>query len=424
MGGRIWARLSKEEGRRTGLDIQTSAFLWRKRKMTLLEAASTCLSKYATFSGRSSREEYWKFTAVYVIALFGTLILFNVTNWAIFGYMIVVVAVGSVVPFLSVGVRRLHDTGRPATWMLIRLVPFAGDLIIFIYSVEGSQPFTNAYGASPKPGPYPSVFGAGQTPPFPEEGPLATTSPSGNESHLPPRQAHRKAVLRAADRPRYRSLESPTGIAQPRFSLPRALAKQRGLIAGGIAFALLMLGIFLGANLWRPTGPDSVQAAAPAAQPPLAPALPSDISTVQLTPSPSQTVQATVPTAVTATPEIPSQSAAPLPGDLGLTSPLRPVGCTGQFILVYHSSTDPSAYARDVQTNLESHPGSKYLLTLGSCSSLNQMSNTGTMIYAVYGGPYNTLAQACVAASQFPEEAYVKIMDSATAPDQAQRSCQ
>jgi serine/threonine-protein kinase len=100
------------------------------------------------------------------------------------------------------------------------------------------------------------------------------------------------------------------------------------------------------------------------------------------------------------------------------------VGCTGQYIVVYHSSTDPTVYAQDIQTNLQSHPGSKYLLTLESCSSLNQISNAGTMIYAVYGGPFDTLTQACVAASRFPGESYVKIMDGATAPDQAVRSCQ
>ncbi|QCO97328.1 DUF805 domain-containing protein [Arthrobacter sp. 24S4-2] len=410
--------------------------------MTLREAASSCITKYATFSGRSSREEYWKFTAAYVIALFGLAILYNITNWSIFGYLAAIVLLGSVIPFLSVGVRRLHDTGRPGTWMLIRLVPFAGDLIIFIYSIEDSQPFTNAYGPSPKPGLYPAMPWAGQMPPSPEGSPLATAPTPVDESDLPFYQARRKAALETSGRQRYESGEPsldshrvddyfayasgqklpPNREQKPAFSFSTMSRKSIGIIAGGIAFALLVLGIFLGANSWRPSAQDSVQPAAPALQPVAEPALPPDTPTQQITPSPSPTVQAAVPTAAPP-PVLPTKAAAPQPGDLGLASPLRPVDCTGKFIVFYHSSKVPATYAEDVQANLASHPGSKYLLTLGSCSSLNPMSNTGTMIYAVYGGPFDTLAQACVAASQFADEAYVKVLDNTTPPDQSVRPC-
>ena len=209
---------------------------------------------------------------------------------------------------------------------------------------------------------------------------------------------------------------------KPAFSFSTMSRKSIGIAAGGTALALVILGIFLGANSWRPSAKDSVQAAAPAPQPALAPVLPPSTPTQQATPSP--TVKAAAPAAPSSAPTPTQAPAGPEPGDLGLTSPLRPFGCTDQFIVVYHSSTDPSVYAQDVQTNLASHPGSKYLLTLGSCSSLNRMSQAGTMIYTVYGGPYDTLAQACVAASRFPDQSYVKIMDAATAPDQALRSCQ
>ncbi|MFF1880172.1 hypothetical protein ACFVVC_01720 [Pseudarthrobacter sp. NPDC058196] len=211
------------------------------------------------------------------------------------------------------------------------------------------------------------------------------------------------------------------------FSSARLGRRRLGVASAGLFILVLILGIFLGQNSWRPSVQGSVQAAGSGAQPaapspPYTPPAPSY--------SPPQVAQAAagaaaVPAQAEPQPVLPpTQAAAPLPGDLGLTSPLRPVGCTGQYIVVYHSSTDPSVYAQDIQTNLQSHPGSKYLLTLSSCSSLNRMSKAGTMIYTVYGGPYDTLAQACVAASRFPDESYVKIMDSATAPDQAIQTCQ
>ncbi|MDP9905570.1 hypothetical protein [Arthrobacter bambusae] len=90
--------------------------------------------------------------------------------------------------------------------------------------------------------------------------------------------------------------------------------------------------------------------------------------------------------------------------------------------MIYHSSLAPDSYAADVQANLASHPGSKYLLTLGSCTSFNRVSASGTMIYAVYGGPFDTLGQACVAASRYAD-AYVKVLDNTTPPDQSVRQC-
>lgn len=196
------------------------------------------------------------------------------------------------------------------------------------------------------------------------------------------------------------------------FSFSTMSRRAIGITAGTIAFAVLLLGIFLGANSGRHSAQDSVPGATPVSQP-------------TVTSTPQASLEPPAPATVVAAP--PSAQPAPpsptQPGDLGLTSPLRPVDCTGKFAVFYHSSITPSAYSQDVQANLASHPGSKYLLTLGSCSSLYQMSNVGTMIYAVYGGPFDTLAQACVAALRFPDEAYVKVLDNSTPPDQAVRSC-
>lgn len=53
-------------------------------------------------------------------------------------------------PSLSVGVRRLHDTGRTGWWMLIGLIPFIGAVVLLIFMIQDSQPTDNQYGPNPK----------------------------------------------------------------------------------------------------------------------------------------------------------------------------------------------------------------------------------------------------------------------------------
>jgi uncharacterized membrane protein YhaH (DUF805 family) len=79
-------------------------------------AVKTCLRKYSTFSGIASRSEYWYFW------------LFNFLASAIFffaglGVLRSLWFLAFVVPGLAVAVRRLHDTGRSAWWLLSAIIP-------------------------------------------------------------------------------------------------------------------------------------------------------------------------------------------------------------------------------------------------------------------------------------------------------------
>lgn len=415
--------------------------------MTLIEAVSACVSKFATFSGRARRSEYWMANLAFFLALLAWGVVAMFLRWEILQFLGTIFFLACLLPLLSVSVRRLHDVGRSGWWLFIRAIPLVGDIVIFVFSVTDSEPYTNQYGPPPKAFPYFYGTGLGQLQP----GPAAPV----DESDLPFYQARRKAALEASGRQRYESGEpgldskkvdeyfarasgerSPSmRKPKPAFSFSSLSRKTLGIATGAFFVVVLIVGIFLGQNSWRPPTQEALQAAGSGAQPAAPPPPPN--TTPAPSPRPSQEAAAAAGAAAVPVPAQPlptqaapqsvlppTQVAAPQPGDLGLTSPLRPVGCTGQYIVVYHSSTDPSAYAQDIQTNLQSHPGSKYLLTLSSCSSLNRMSKAGTLIYTVYGGPFDTLAQACVAASRFPDESYVKIMDGATTPDQAIRACQ
>lgn len=115
--------------------------------MSFTDAVRSALIKYATFSGRARRSEYWFFALASLIASVVASTIDNVIGTQLFTY---IVALGLFLPSLAVGIRRLHDTGRTGWWVLIGLVPVVGLIVLIVFYVQDSQPTTNAYGPSPK----------------------------------------------------------------------------------------------------------------------------------------------------------------------------------------------------------------------------------------------------------------------------------
>ncbi|BEU01299.1 membrane protein [Agarivorans sp. OAG1] len=104
------------------------------------------LKKYADFSGRARRKEYWMFILFYFI--FG--IAANIID-AIIGLPLLslVLTLGLLIPSISIAARRLHDTGRSGWWQLIALIPLIGAIILLIFLASDSHEDNN-YGANPK----------------------------------------------------------------------------------------------------------------------------------------------------------------------------------------------------------------------------------------------------------------------------------
>lgn len=125
--------------------------------MSFSDAVSTCLGKYADFSGRAGRPEFWWFfvfniAASLMASIFDGLAGTDVTSTPLTGDQGIVgilVTLALVVPNLSVGARRLHDTGRPAWWLLLLLVPCLGILVLIAFFCLPSQPQPNQYGEPP-----------------------------------------------------------------------------------------------------------------------------------------------------------------------------------------------------------------------------------------------------------------------------------
>jgi serine/threonine-protein kinase len=81
------------------------------------------------------------------------------------------------------------------------------------------------------------------------------------------------------------------------------------------------------------------------------------------------------------------------------------------------SATHPAAYRADVAGLMAGHPDARYLLTDGLCSSLRQRMPDGSVIYAVYLGPFPDQASACAVRRGIGGESYVKVLDDTTPPD-------
>ncbi|MGE4511864.1 MAG: DUF805 domain-containing protein, partial [Sulfurimonadaceae bacterium] len=86
--------------------------------------------KYADFTGRARRKEYWMFYLFYFLALIALTIVDTVLGMynadAGIGLLGGLFALASFVPSIAIAARRLHDTNRSGWWQLILLIPFIG----------------------------------------------------------------------------------------------------------------------------------------------------------------------------------------------------------------------------------------------------------------------------------------------------------
>lgn len=112
------------------------------------------LKKYATFSGRAQRVEYWYFFLFYtliIIALAIVDLLFGTFDARQgIGLFSGIFVLATALPSVAVGVRRLHDIGRSGWWLLITFVPLIGVIWLLIYTARDGEPGDNEYGANPK----------------------------------------------------------------------------------------------------------------------------------------------------------------------------------------------------------------------------------------------------------------------------------
>ena len=106
------------------------------------------LKKYAVFSGRARRAEYWYFLLfnLIVVVVLSIIDAAAGTNPLLSGIYTLAV----LLPSIGVAIRRLHDTGRSGWWILIALIPLVGAIVLLVFYVQDSASGMNEYGPNPK----------------------------------------------------------------------------------------------------------------------------------------------------------------------------------------------------------------------------------------------------------------------------------
>ena len=112
--------------------------------MNFTEAVSSVFSKYAVFSGRAGRPEFWWFALFNVIASF----VLAFVDSLFFGREVlgIIYGLGVLLPGLGVAIRRLHDIDRSGWWILVGLIPLIGWIVLLIWYIRPGTPGPNQYG--------------------------------------------------------------------------------------------------------------------------------------------------------------------------------------------------------------------------------------------------------------------------------------
>ena len=106
--------------------------------MMFTEAVRSGLTKYAVFTGRAGRPEFWYFALFGILVSIVTNILDNVVGMMLFSPL---ASLGLLLPNLGVSVRRLHDIGKSWKWILLIFIPVLGWIyLIYLYIQPSGGP--------------------------------------------------------------------------------------------------------------------------------------------------------------------------------------------------------------------------------------------------------------------------------------------
>lgn len=104
---------------------------------------------YFNFHGRARRSEYWYFVLFnFIVSLLILSMAFTIKGAAIGIYVLYVLA--TIIPNISVSIRRLHDTNREGICVLFGLIPLVGGIILLVFFAEEGTHGVNRFGEDPK----------------------------------------------------------------------------------------------------------------------------------------------------------------------------------------------------------------------------------------------------------------------------------
>ncbi len=99
--------------------------------MNFSESIQICFKKYADFTGRASKPEFWWWA---LFALVGALSLGIISNKLSTAF-----SVATLLPYIAVTARRLHDTNRSGWLQLIAFIPLIGWILLIIWLCQDAK---------------------------------------------------------------------------------------------------------------------------------------------------------------------------------------------------------------------------------------------------------------------------------------------
>jgi uncharacterized membrane protein YhaH (DUF805 family) len=109
--------------------------------MSFTDSIKLCFAKYADFTGRAKRQEYWWFALFGFIASLPLNFVSPYLSWAF--------SLAVLLPSLAVGTRRLHDMNKSGWMQLIWIIPVLGWIYMIYLLAQPGDTADNQYGAPP-----------------------------------------------------------------------------------------------------------------------------------------------------------------------------------------------------------------------------------------------------------------------------------
>ncbi len=112
------------------------------------------IENYANFSGRARRQEYWMYALFWSIIVISMSILAEYTEKYLgftWGFtFFIIFSIATLIPWLAVNVRRLHDTGKSGGYFFVNFIPLIGRIWYLILVCTDGESGPNQYGPDPK----------------------------------------------------------------------------------------------------------------------------------------------------------------------------------------------------------------------------------------------------------------------------------
>lgn len=123
--------------------------------VSYMEALKRGFKQYATFSGRASRSEFWRFIVSREIVLDGMAVFSSIVDMILGNTsdvsdyilaLIIILHLIYLLPTLAITCRRLHDVGKSGLTFLLVFIPIIGIFVLLSNLVKKGDNLTNVYG--------------------------------------------------------------------------------------------------------------------------------------------------------------------------------------------------------------------------------------------------------------------------------------